>query len=114
MSTGITFDYVLSHSVLSHAANFQLEMFLKNISPILESGGCIRASIRLVDGNQFGSLGSPDKRNTNSQTWVYPGVTYFEFQTVQYLAEKWGYHCEIVPELTAIMVNIRPQEFHDW
>lgn len=114
MSTGITFDYVLSHSVLSHAANFQLEMFLKNISPILKSGGFILASIRLADGNQFGSLGSPDKRNTNSQTWVYPGVTYFEFSTVQYLAEKWGYHCEIVPEFTAIMVNVRPEEFHDW
>jgi SAM-dependent methyltransferase len=114
LSTGISFDYVLSHSVLSHAASFQLESFLKNISASLKTGGFILASIRLAEGNRFGSLGSPDNRDTNSQTWVYPGVTFFEFQTVKDMAEKWGYHCEIVPEFTAIMVNVRPEEFHDW
>jgi SAM-dependent methyltransferase len=36
---GIKFDLVLSHSVLSHCAHWQLEIFLRNVGKVLAPGG---------------------------------------------------------------------------
>jgi cyclopropane fatty-acyl-phospholipid synthase-like methyltransferase len=38
---GIKFDFVLSHSVLSHCAHWQLEQFLRNIAKVLTPQGRI-------------------------------------------------------------------------
>lgn len=84
-SLQMKFDFVLSHSVLSHCAHWQLEQYLQNASKVLAPGGRIVASIRLAEGNAYGSTGSPDKRDSMSETWQYPGVSWFELATVKKL-----------------------------
>jgi len=49
-SLGRSFDYVLSHSVLSHAAHWQLPLFLHNVGKVLAPSGRIVASFRLAEG----------------------------------------------------------------
>jgi cyclopropane fatty-acyl-phospholipid synthase-like methyltransferase len=108
------FDYVLSHSVLSHAAHWQLEQYLHNTSKVLAPGGCIVASIRLAEGNAFGSKGSPNREDSMDKEWVYPGVSYFKLATVLTTAERLGLQARHVPEHTAFYTKTRPKEFHDW
>ena len=97
---GVTFDRVLSHSVLSHAAHWQLEQFLRNTSRVLAPGGRIVASIRLAEGNNFGSAGSPDRQDSMDEEWVYPGVSWFKLATVIATADRLGLHAVHVPEHT--------------
>src|ERR1700686_3819341 len=73
----IQFDFVFSHSVLSHCAHWQLEVFLKNICKVLAPDGRILASIRLSEGNPHGSTGTPDGQDSRDATWQYPGVSWF-------------------------------------
>lgn len=49
---------MLSHSVLSHAAHWQLGEFLANVGVVLAPGGVILASLRLAERNAYGSAGS--------------------------------------------------------
>jgi cyclopropane fatty-acyl-phospholipid synthase-like methyltransferase len=109
-----TFDYVLSHSVLSHAAHWQLEEYLRNTSKVLAPGGRIVASIRLAEGNAFGSKGSPTREDSMDKEWVYPGVSWFKLATVIATAEKLGLQARHAPEHTAYYTKTRPNEFHDW
>jgi len=109
-----TFDYVLSHSVLSHAAHWQLEQYLVNTSKVLTPGGRIVASIRLAEGNAFGSKGSPNQEDSMDEEWVYPGVSYFKLTTVIATAKRLGLSARHAPEYTAYYTKTRPNEFHDW
>ena len=66
---GTRFDFVLAHSVLSHAAHWQLGQFLGNSASVLGPWGKIMASIRLAEGNAWGSVGSVDKDDSKQETW---------------------------------------------
>ena len=109
-----TFDYVLSHSVLSHCAHWQLEQFVANVARVLRPGGRILASIRLAEGNAYGSRGSPDKEDSLDEEWQYPEVSWFAFETVKQTAERHGLKAAVKPEYTKFYVSRRPREFHDW
>jgi cyclopropane fatty-acyl-phospholipid synthase-like methyltransferase len=111
---GRKYDYIFSHSVLSHAAHFQLEQYLRNAAKVLASGGTILSSIRLAEGNKWGSAGSDDHKDTMDKEWVYPGVSFFTAATIQGAAAKCGLSVEIKPEYTEYYVAHRPAEFHDW
>lgn len=108
------FDYVLSHSVLSHAAHWQLEQYLANTSRVLSPNGRIVASIRLAEGNAFGSKGSPNREDSMDEEWVYPGISWFKLSTVMATAERLGLQARHMPEYTAHYTQTRPNEFHDW
>jgi len=108
------FDYVLSHSVLSHAAHWQLEQYLRNTAKVLSPEGRIVASIRLAEGNEFGSKGSLNHEDSMDEEWVYPGISWFKLSTVVATAEKVGLHARHAPEHTAYYTKTRPNEFHDW
>jgi cyclopropane fatty-acyl-phospholipid synthase-like methyltransferase len=111
---GIRFDRVLSHSVLSHAAGWQLEQFLRNVGKVLAPGGRILASLRLAEGNPYGNKGSRDGKDTNHPTWCYPGGVWFTLSTVQKTAEGVGLLAEYHPEFTEFYTRTRPREVHDW
>jgi hypothetical protein len=111
---GMKFDYVLSHSILSHAAHWQLEPFFQKSAAVLASDGKILASIRLAEGNAFGSPGSADRRDSRYGEWQYPGVSFFTLDTVERAAAAAGLKARVKPEYTALLTARRPAEFHDW
>ena len=113
-SLGRTFDLVFSHSVLSHAANWQLETYLRNTSKVLAPGGKILASIALAEGNPYGNPGSPDKQDSNDDEWVYPGSSFFTLATIGRTAAKVGLAVTNVQEYTAFVAAIQPDHCHDW
>lgn len=111
---GKKFDFIFAHSVLSHCAYWQLEQFLENTSKVLLSKGKIVASIRLAEGNKFGSKGSVGKTDSMDKKWVYPGVSWFKLSTVKQIANKYDLNVEHKPEYTEYYVKGKPNEFHDW
>jgi cyclopropane fatty-acyl-phospholipid synthase-like methyltransferase len=111
---GRTFDYVLSHSILSHCAHWQLDQFMGNVQGVLSPGGRIVASIRLAEGNAFGSEGSPDGRDSMHDEWQYPGVSWFTLDTVQRTAKAHGLDVAVKPEYTRLLTSRRRHELHDW
>ena len=113
-SLDIKFDLVFSHSVLSHIAHWQLEQFLQNVSKVLESDGTILSSIRLSEGNVYGSTGTPNGEDSMADEWQYPGVSFFKLSTVRKVAGEQGFTVIHLPEFTEFYTKVRPNEFHDW
>ena len=111
---GIKFDFVLSHSILSHAAHWQLEQYLGNAAKVLAPAGRILASIILAEGNVHGSSGTPAKEDSMDEAWVYPGISWFKLATVLATAGRCGLTAVHKPEYTEFYVKRRPAEFHDW
>ena len=110
---GMKFDFIYSHSVLSHAAHWQLDQYIANSAAVLNPGGHIVSSIRLADGNAFGSKGNPAGDSMDEQ-WVYPGVSWFTMDTVEKVAAKHGLRAERKSGYTAFLTEKKPAEFHDW
>ena len=92
------YDFVFAHSVLSHAADYQLEAFLRNTVDVPR----VVASIRLAGAS------------SHHTEWQYPGVTYFSMEHVQAAASKYGRTVERKPIYTAITTAFRPDQYHDW
>lgn len=111
---GIQFDFIFSHSVLSHAAHWQLEQFLQNSAAVMAPAGRLLSSIRLAEGNEYGSQGTPDRKDSMDEEWQYPGNSYFTLATVVKTAGKFGLEATHVPEYTEFYTKTRPKEFHDW
>lgn len=108
------FDFIFSHSVLSHTADWQLDLFLENSKKALNKGGKILSSIRLAEGNSFGSEGSINRKDSNDEQWQYPGVSWFTMNTLNNKAAKFGLSVINIPEYTEFYVDKRPGECHDW
>jgi cyclopropane fatty-acyl-phospholipid synthase-like methyltransferase len=111
---GIKFDLVFAHSVLSHCAHWQLEQFLRNVGKVLAPGGRILASIRLAEGNAYGSGGASDREDSMDEEWQYPGVSWFKLSTITKMATIQGLSAVHIPEYTEFYTNTRPDEYHDW
>jgi 2-polyprenyl-3-methyl-5-hydroxy-6-metoxy-1,4-benzoquinol methylase len=89
-SLGMTFDFVISHSILSHAAEWQLPLFLENVGKSLKKGSKVLASMYFNDGNAYGAPRYAGNEK-DFQTWQYPGISFFRRSTVAELARKHGY-----------------------
>ena len=113
-SLGIEFDHVLSHSILSHAAHFQLGQFLENVGKVLAPEGRIVASLRLAEGNRWGNRGSKDGEDTLAKKWRYPGGVWFKKSTVEETAGEHGLVATQGPLYTELRTDGRPREVHDW
>jgi cyclopropane fatty-acyl-phospholipid synthase-like methyltransferase len=111
---GRAFDYVLAHSVLSHCAHWQLQEFIRNVERVLSPQGRVLASIRLAEGNAYGSPGTPDGVDSMDLEWQYPDVSWFTFDTVERTAAKYGLAVVVRPEYTERFISRRPREIHDW
>lgn len=113
-STGRSFDFVLSHSILSHAAHWQFPLYLEKVSAVLAPKGKIVASLFVAEGNPFGSEGTPDRKDSMDEEWVYPGISWFTLKTIDETAAKFGLRATRRPEHTQRFVAKRPMERHDW
>jgi cyclopropane fatty-acyl-phospholipid synthase-like methyltransferase len=107
-STGRKFDFVISHSILSHAAAWQLPQFLSNTAKVLTPEGVIVASIRFHD--ETNSLAG----DSGDQNWVYPGVSYFSFATVERCASECGLAAEWRSDYREFFTHRAPSNYHDW
>lgn len=96
------FDYVYAHSVLSHAAAWQLSQFFERAAALLTAEGRIVASYR---------LGPYD---SDAPRWVYPGVTYFTKATIEQAAGDAGLDVTFPALMRAWHVERQPSEVHDW
>jgi len=102
------FDFVISHSILSHAAHFQLDQFIGAAAKVLAPHGVILASIRFHDEN--------GKRVGDAmlQEWQYPGANYFAVETVAQTAAKYRLTAEERADYRAFFVKYLPTNYHDW
>lgn len=104
------FDFVLSHSILSHVSNQQLTAFLGTVA---WSAHTTVASIRLAEGNEFGSPGST-RHGADFTAWQYPGVSWFRREDVFERARQAGLQARIAPEFTKLILAANPHSVHDW
>ena len=111
-SLGITFDYVFAHSIMSHAAHWQLPLFLSHCAKVLKEGGKLVFSIRLTEGNEYGSQGA--EQETHAEEWQYPGCSFFQKETVVKEASKWFSKIEQKIEYTELLTKDSYTVCHDW
>jgi methyltransferase family protein len=108
-----TFDYVISHSVLSHAAHWQWPLFLKNVDTHIRRGSKIIASLDLNKPNGYGSKGYPGNE-LDFSTWQYPGNSFFRQETILNLAHQYGYAARIDLACAALITRAHNAAVHDW
>jgi cyclopropane fatty-acyl-phospholipid synthase-like methyltransferase len=106
--TGRRFDYVIAHSILSHAAAHQYPQFLLAVRKALVPDGVVLASIRFTD-DQHRELG-----DSNHQEWQYPGVSTFAWDTARRIARECGYEIEWRKDYRLFFSRYAPINFHDW
>lgn len=120
---GVQFDYVFSHSVLSHASVSQFGEYLRNTKKVLAPGGKIVTSFFLAErgsGPVLGERRTPDGLDSGETEWVYPGRSYFTWTTVQREAQEAGLSVTLKPEYTQLVQNASlkthpaPGHCHDW
>lgn len=99
---GEKFDFVVAHSVLSHAAHWQLEQCLHAVRRNVNEGAVFLASLRL------------DQYDLFARTWQYPGVSFFRLETVKVAAWYAGWHAEHDPGLRERLTAVAPNDVHDW
>lgn len=111
-SLGRSFDYIYAHSIMSHAAHWQLPLFLENCAKVLREGGKVLFSLRLTEVNEYGNEGAD--RETQADKWVYPGVSFFHKETVIREASKWFSQVEHKKEFTRLLTENSRGVYHDW
>lgn len=97
-----------------HAAHWQLKQFLENSSAVMAPAGKILASIRLAEGNDFGSSGNDDGQDSMAEEWQYPGISWFKSTTISSVADELGLTATHIPGHTRYYTQTRPHEYHDW
>jgi hypothetical protein len=104
------FDFVFSHSILSHAAHWQLKQFLSAIAAVLHPSGVAIASI------YFHALHGDDilVGNSHDESWVYPGVSTFDPVTVIETGARESLVVSVRPEIRAFVKQQSWWEDHDW
>jgi SAM-dependent methyltransferase len=124
-SANMLFDFVISHSVLSHASKRQVELFLRNLKRVLKPEGKILASLVMTNRK-----GKP-LRDSNDPTWVYHNprkravlrilgfkaprsVTHFSFETVKSVAAANGFAVLWEETFREHFTTHSPFETHDW
>lgn len=107
------FDFIFSHSILSHASDAQLTDFFEAAAEQLKDDGALAASVRLAEGNSVGSPGSP-VHGSHFTEWQYPGVSWFTEADVLVRADRAGLRARVAPELTRTVMSGNPRAVHDW
>lgn len=111
-SLGITFDYIYAHSIMSHAAHWQLPLFLKQCAKVLKDQGKVIFSIRLTEKNEYKCEG--DDFETHADEWQYPGCSFFDRETVIREASRWFSQVEYKKDFTRLLTEDDRGACHDW
>lgn len=96
------FNYVVSHSILSHVAHWQMNSYFHEQRKSVSEGAIMLASLRLDQYDSFDS------------EWQYPGNSYFRFHTVQAIAHENGWLVERAKGLRERMMAVAGNDLHDW
>jgi cyclopropane fatty-acyl-phospholipid synthase-like methyltransferase len=96
------YDYVVAHSVLSHVAEWQMEMAIQNLRSQVNIGAIWLASVRLAE------------EDTVARNWVYPGVSFFRMGTIIKASAHAGWSVEERPRYREGLEAKCPNDFHDW
>lgn len=107
-----TFDYIYAHSIMSHAADWQLSLFLENCAKVLKEGGKVVFSLRLTEPNEYGGEGADQETQANE--WQYPGCSFFHKETVILRASKWFKKIEHKKQYTKLLTENSKGVCHDW
>lgn len=110
--TKIEFNYIIAHSIMSHAAHWQLPLFLQMCAKVLKPGGKLVFSMRLTEANEFGNPGSPCE--TKAEVWQYPGVAFFHKSTVIAEASRYFTNIEHKKMYTKLITSTDGRACHDW
>ena len=102
------FDFVISHSILSHAAHWQLPLFLGSMKRVLAPSGVAIVSLRFFDDNNR-LMG-----DSNDREWVYPGVSFFSWETVRKVSADCGLEVAWRKDYREFFVKEAPSNYHDW
>jgi cyclopropane fatty-acyl-phospholipid synthase-like methyltransferase len=105
---GLKFDFIISHSILSHAAHWQCPQFLQGVKKVLAPSGVALASLRFYDENKRLMADS------HSPEWVYPGVSYFAWETVRKFAADQQLRAEWREDYREVFTRTAPSNYHDW
>lgn len=110
---GKSFDFVLSHSILSHAAHWQLPLFLKNLAHVTKPGAKVLASLHFTDGNSFGG---PSYAGTelDFKEWVYPGNSFFRKDTIVRVSHEHGFTASIDVTIPFLITDAHSAAVHSW
>lgn len=95
------YDFIFSHSILSHASLEQLDQYFNMLSLHLREGGKAFASYR-------------EAETTDAPTWVYPGVTWFCKEDIEKVAEKYSLKVIYRPDIREYYMSRREEDEHDW
>lgn len=96
------FDRIISHSILSHAAHWQLSAFLKGVANVLTADGVAVVSIRIGDNNSM------------AEKWTYPDAVFFTDSAVMLTADFEGLIAERRIDYRLWHQSNCPNEIHDW
>lgn len=96
------FDFIVSHSVLSHCAHHQLDELLVNTRKVVDEGAVFLCSYRA------------DQFNSWAKSFQYPDHTTFRLQTVQAAGYHHGWRVEPMHSYRERMMTVCPNDVHDW
>ena len=113
------FDFVVAHSVLSHAGIKQWNYFFKSLTHHLSING-----VALVSGcfctpcenlpRQYEKNSKDTCGDSFDDEWVYPYVTWWKESTIVDLGHRYGLHVIRRPDLREIMLSFSTADNHDW
>ena len=123
------FDFVYSHSVVSHVGRSQLKQYFKVVQESLAVGGVSIASLCLcfpcedfASRQQYEDVRDfppPPKdmecKESMDEVWVYPYVSWWSPSRLLALGEETGLHVDWRNDIRTFMMNrTEGHESHDW
>ena len=124
------FDFIYSHSVLSHASMSQLDAYVEISSRLLKPNGVSLASMCLCapcennDGKgEYGKHGMEMNGDENmalkctesmDEVWIYPYVTWWSPRRLYSLGEKHNMSISWRNDIRENLMQLMESEAHDW
>ncbi len=105
---GPKFDFIIAHSVMSHASITQLDMFLKNSQHVLAPGGKLLFSLLLTNDSEG------RREETMDDEWHYPGSVFVKPETLKAFAGTYFNFMEERKDVQQIIMASHDSAVHDW
>ena len=109
-----SFDFVLSHSVLSHQPTGSCRSSSTTLGRSWLPADASSPQSGWHRATRSGAGDLQTAPDSHDAAWVYPGVSWFTLSTVQREAQSAGLEVSFKPEYTAFYMAGRNRERHDW
>ena len=77
---GVKFDYIMAHSIFTHAALCQIEKCMMKTAEVLNDNGIFVGTF----------IQSPDEKYYNGEKWIYPGVAQYPTDMLAQIANNYN------------------------